>query len=159
MILYHGSNIDIDTIDLERCNRFKDFGRAFYLSAEEKQAMDIAQTRADFLGGKAIVNCFEFDESVLSNDSLRFHSFPHYGLEWAEFVWNNRDEKREILFTHDYDIVYGPIMNDTIGVQMREFRKKNLSLHDFLEGIKYSKGETFQYAFCTTEAIKYLKKL
>ena len=58
------------------------------------------------------------------------------------------------LFTHNFDIVYGPIMNDTIGFQMREFRKRNISLREFLEGIKYSRGETFQYAFCTERAIQ-----
>ena len=58
------------------------------------------------------------------------------------------------LFTHNFDIVYGPIMNDTIGFQMREFRKRNFSLREFLEGIKYSRGETFQYAFCTERAIQ-----
>lgn len=50
-------------------------------------------------------------------------------------------------------------MNDTIGVQMREYRSKNISLREFLEGIKYSRGETFQYAFCTQLAIQYLRKL
>ena len=35
MILYHGSNVQIDAIELRRCNRFKDFGQAFYLSADK----------------------------------------------------------------------------------------------------------------------------
>lgn len=159
MILYHGSNMQINTIDLSCCNRFKDFGQAFYLSADKKQAEEIAQTRADFLGGAPIVNSFEFDEQVLSKGILNYKQFSHYGIEWAQFVWDNRDEKRPILYAHDYDIVYGPIMNDTIGMQMREFRKKHISLQEFLQGIQYSKGETFQYAFCTAQAIKQLHRL
>ena len=159
MILYHGSNVQIDAIELRRCNRFKDFGQAFYLSADKRQAEEIAQTRADFLGGSPIVNSFEFDEQVLSKGILNYKKFHHYGIEWAQFVWDNRDEKRPVLYTHNYDIVYGPIMNDTIGFQMREFRKRNISLREFLEGIKYTRGETFQYAFCTERAIKYLYKL
>ena len=43
MILYHGSNMHIETIELSRCNRFKDFGQAFYLSADKKQAEEIAE--------------------------------------------------------------------------------------------------------------------
>lgn len=31
--LYHGSNIGIEHIDLQRCNPDKDFGRGFYLTA------------------------------------------------------------------------------------------------------------------------------
>ena len=159
MILYHGSNIQIDIIELSRCNRFKDFGQAFYLSTDKKQAEEIAQARADFLGGSPIVNSFEFDEHVLSNGTLYYKHFSKYCIECAQFVWNNRDEKRPNLFTHDYDVVYGPIMNDTIGFQMREYRKRNISLQEFLEGIKYSRGETYQYAFCTQRAIKYLHRL
>lgn len=30
MILYHGSNIIIDVIDLTKSKRYKDFGQAFY---------------------------------------------------------------------------------------------------------------------------------
>ena len=159
MILYHGSNTQIDTIELSRCNRFKDFGQAFYLSADKKQAEEIAQTRADFLGGSPIVNSFEFDEKVLSEGILNYKQFPHYGLDWAQFVWDNRDEKRQVLYSHDYDIVYGPIMNDTIGFQMRKYRDSDISLREFLEGIKYFRGETYQYAFCTKRAIQYLVKL
>ena len=29
MILYHGTNFDIDEIDLEKCAPFKDFGKGF----------------------------------------------------------------------------------------------------------------------------------
>ena len=35
MILYHGSNVMIDKIDLRRSKPYKDFGRGFYLSAEK----------------------------------------------------------------------------------------------------------------------------
>ena len=159
MILYHGSNMQINVIDLSRCNRFKDFGQAFYLSADKNQAEEIAQTRADFLGGEPVVSSFEFDEQLLDTGVLKYKHFSHYGIEWAQFVWDNRDEKRPIFFTHDYDIVFGPIMNDTVGVQMRSYRNRIISLQEFLEGIKYSRGETFQYAFCTQQSIQYLRKL
>lgn len=29
MILYHGSNMAIDTIDLDKCRPYKDFGKGF----------------------------------------------------------------------------------------------------------------------------------
>lgn len=159
MILYHGSNMRIDQIDLNRCNRFKDFGRAFYLSADEGQAMELATNRSEFIGGEPVVNPFQFDESLMHSTELKVKIFDQYSIEWAQFVWNNRDEKRPILFSHDYDIVYGPIMNDTIGYQMREYRMRNISLQDFLKGIKYTKGITFQYAFCTQRAIQSLQRI
>lgn len=33
MKLFHGSNIYVETVDLSKSKRYKDFGKAFYLSA------------------------------------------------------------------------------------------------------------------------------
>lgn len=42
MILYHGSNLDIEEIDLEKSKPNKDFGKGFYLSENESQAKEMA---------------------------------------------------------------------------------------------------------------------
>lgn len=159
MILYHGSNILVDKIDLTKSNKHKDFGQAFYLSDDKGQALKMGEFKVKILNcGSPILSAFDFDESLLgTHSSLNVKIFPSYSLEWAEFVWNNRDEQQE--FHHPYDIVYGPIANDTIGFQMRMFRINGGDLHSFLKGLKYSKGETFQYAFCTDKAINYLRRL
>lgn len=39
MILYHGSNVAIDEIDLSKLRPGKDFGKGFYLSADKQQAI------------------------------------------------------------------------------------------------------------------------
>lgn len=61
MILYHGSNVVIDKIDLEKSKPNKDFGRGFYLSESESQAMDMASFKSMLLGGEAVVTKFEFN--------------------------------------------------------------------------------------------------
>ena len=38
MILYHGTNIHFNDIDLQKSNNNKDFGKGFYLSEDLKQA-------------------------------------------------------------------------------------------------------------------------
>ena len=38
MKLFHGSNMTIDKVDLSKSKKFKDFGQAFYLSAEKEYA-------------------------------------------------------------------------------------------------------------------------
>ena len=48
MTLYHGSTIDIPRIDLSLSKPNKDFGRAFYLSDDRQQALEMAQFRAEF---------------------------------------------------------------------------------------------------------------
>ena len=155
MILYHGSNVAIESIDLTKSKRYKDFGRAFYLSEDREQAIKMAEAKTVQFGGEVCVTTFKFDEDCL--EGLSVMSFPRYSREWAEFVYNNRDEQQD--FHHDYDIVYGPIANDYIGLQIRDYRRQRLTFEQFMQNILYHRGETFQYAFCTEAAIAKLKRI
>ena len=157
MILFHGSNIKIDVIDLTKSKRYKDFGQAFYLSAEEEQARKMAIAKVVQFGGEESVTSFVFNESCLSSNELQVKCFTEYSREWAEFVFNNRDENQDFL--HEYDIVYGPIADDYIGLQIRDFKRNNITFEQFLANIRYHKGITFQYAFCTQKAIEQLVRL
>lgn len=157
MILFHGSNIKIDVIDLTKSKRYKDFGQAFYLSAEEEQARKMAIAKVVQFGGEESVTSFAFNESCLSSNELQVKCFTEYSREWAEFVFNNRDENQDFL--HEYDIVYGPIADDYIGLQIRDFKRNNITFEQFLANIRYHKGITFQYAFCTQKAIEQLVRL
>ena len=155
MLLYHGSNMAIEEIDLAKSRPYKDFGKAFYLSADEEQAREMAKFKMLTGGGEICITVFEFDEQDLN--LLKVKRFEKYTEEWAEFVYNNRDEKQD--FYHDFDLVYGPIANDTVGVQIRDLRERKISFDVFLKNLEYYKGITFQYAFCTPLAISKLKKV
>ena len=58
-----------------------------------------------------------------------------------------------------YDIVYGPIANDKVGLQIRKLKDGSIDKVEFLNRLKYMKGLTFQYYFGTEKSIKYLRKL
>ena len=154
--LYHGSNVCVKNVDLALCNPYKDFGRAFYLTEDKAQAMDVANARVDIFGGEPVINEFLFDEALLSDGTLSFKSFDAYTEEWADFVYQHRDETNVPPYMHGYDVVYGPIANDRVGLQIRNYRLGNISKKEFLRRLKYMKGITFQYAFCTLRAVKNL---
>lgn len=158
MILYHGSNIAIETIDLSKSKPNKDFGKAFYISEQRQQAEEMASFTVDRFGGEPIVTAFEFDERLLMDNQLRIKTFDNYSKEWAEFIFANRDTDSETNL-HNYDIVYGPIADDKVGRQMFNFREGYIDLDEFMRRLNYMKGITFQYAFCTELAISKLKKL
>lgn len=63
MKLYHGSTIDISYVDLAKSKPNKDFGRAFYLSDDEQQALEMAQFRAEFEDAAPVVNVYVYSES------------------------------------------------------------------------------------------------
>lgn len=159
MILYHGSNIDIDKIDLTKSNPYKDFGKGFYLSADKQQAQRMAEQRTSILlEGKPTLNKYQFDETILNDNSLKILCFEEYSEDWANFVLKNRDFNIEQP-CHNYDIVYGPIADDGVTFQLRRYKTGMISLEQLVNELKYSKGITFQYYFGTELAISKLRKL
>lgn len=159
MILYHGSNTEIVEIDLSKCYKYKDFGQAFYLTLDKEQALVVADAKVSIFGGYPVLNAFEFEEHLLFDGMLSYRSFDKYDEEWADFIYRHRDEKQVPPYMHDYDVVFGPIANDRVGMQVRNFREGNIDLAELLKRLEYMKGVTFQYAFCTEKAIRYLKKI
>lgn len=158
MKLYHGSNMEIEKIDLSCSKPNKDFGRAFYLSDVYEQAVEMARFKSVFLGGKEVVTTYEIDETIFMDKTLKFKEFDGYSEEWAHFIYEHRnDEQGRTL--HDFDVVYGPIANDRVGAQINNFRNGYISFDTFIERIKYMKGITFQYAFCTELAISKLVRV
>ena len=55
MLLYHSSNMVIDGIDLAKSRPYKDFGKAFYLSADEEQAREMAKFKVLTGGGEMCI--------------------------------------------------------------------------------------------------------
>ncbi len=157
--LYHGSNVVIDKIDLSRSKRGKDFGCGFYLNPNKSQAMEMAvRTSQRMMEGEPVLNTYLFDESLLNDDSLlSVKEFSEYSVEWAEFILKNRKNLSE-LSVHSYDIVIGPIADDTVGLQMRRFIQGYISIERMIEELRFHKPAV-QYFFGTEKAIGYLKKI
>lgn len=156
--LYHGSNVTIDEIDLCRSRKGKDFGCGFYLNPDKSQALEMAVRTAKRLQeGEPIVNAYLFDENLLTDKDtpLSVKVFEEYSKEWAEFVLMNR---RNMTSTpaHPYDIVIGPIADDTVGLQMRRFMLGYIDIDRMIEELRFHKPAV-QYFFGTEKAISYLR--
>lgn len=156
--LYHGSTVDIEHIDLEKSRPNKDFGRGFYLSEDRQQAWRMGEFKALTEGGSPVMNTYLFDEQLLRSGELKVLIFEGYTREWAEFIFLNRNNPNAEP-AQDYDIVYGPIANDRVGVQIGKYEAGDITLDQFLENLKYIKGVTFQYYFGTERALAKLTKL
>ena len=156
MKLYHGSNVEIESIDLALGRRGKDFGKGFYVNPDYMQAVEFCSSVIRREGvGVPTVTSFDFDESALN--VLNVMRFDGYSKEWAEFILLNRNNTSDVP-AHDYDIVVGPIADDGVGTQIRRLSRGFITFDAFLEELKYSKV-SIQYFFGTEEAIKYLKKI
>lgn len=156
MILYHGSNEDILEIDLSKSRLGKDFGVGFYLTPDQNIARRQAERKYIQLGcGKVNVCAYNWDESGMKD--LQVLRFDGYTIEWANFILKNRQNKSRVNL-HQYDIVIGPIADDTIGFQIRRFQDGIISIGQFMEEIKYH-HVTMQYMFATEQAIATLLRL
>lgn len=158
--LYHGSNVVIDKIDLCRSRKGKDFGCGFYLNPNKAQAMEMAvRTSQRMQEGEPVVNAYLFDDSLLSSECtpLSVKIFEDYSVEWAEFILKNR-KNMDSQPAHSYDIVVGPIANDTVGLQMRRFIQGYIDIERMIKELRFQKP-AIQYFFGTEKAISYLKKI
>lgn len=156
MILYHGTYQQFDSIDLEKCRPFKDFGRGFYLTDLEDQAMKMAVKKSKIFQGSPIILKFEFDETVLSCGELKVLRFVKPDREWAEFIYNNRSRTR--FFNHDYDIVTGPIADDGVAYLLDRYEEGTISLEQLAGELEFKELNN-QYFFGTEKALKYLQRI
>ena len=156
MILFHGTNIDIETIDLSRSLNHKDFGKGFYLTDSRETAIRMATKKARLFGGKATLILYEFDEAALHSD-LKVKVFPEKAtVEWFLFVDANRDRENQQPI-HDYDIIVGPIADDGVVVQITNYRQNIFTAEQAAIGLQ-DKFLDQQYYFGSEKALRYLKK-
>lgn len=163
MILYHGSNLDIQKIELPKCRPNKDFGQGFYLTTIREQAIRMAQRVSKMFGGNAVLNVYEFDDSILKKNKLNIRKFDSPSIEWAKFVITNRNASRiknpqeDNNIDNRLDIVIGPIADDDLVLLFRQFTDGAISVETLVEEMKYKKL-TNQYSFHTENALKCLTK-
>lgn len=157
MILYHGSNIAIDKIDFDKCRPYKDFGKGFYLTEIRHQAERMALRTVKMFKGEPILTCFDFNLEEAVANGLKIRIFNTPDEEWARFIMNNRDINVPQP-CHDYDIVIGPVADDTIARLLRLFTENFISEGQLVKELTFSKV-TSQYFFHTEAAIKMLKRL
>ena len=143
MKLYHGSNVEIDIIDLNRGRRGKDFGKGFYANPDYKQAVEFCSNVIRREGsGVPTVTIFEFEESAL--EPLNVKRFEGYSKEWAEFILMNRSNNSDAP-AHQYDVVIGPIADDGVGTQIRRLMRGFITFDVLkLDTFIYSRSEHLQ---------------
>lgn len=161
MILYHGSNVEIDRIDLSLALPYKDFGRGFYLTSLEHQAGRMAQRVARFRGGEPTVTEFEAPDDLLERADIRTRAFDGVTIEWAHFVINNRNRKfpdpGSPECNHDlkYDVVFGPVGDDDITFLLEQFTAGYITEERLRDGLAFKKASD-QYSFHTQRAVDLL---
>ena len=101
--VYHSGFAKIEVPDLHRGRKNADFGQGFYVSRNEEFARRWARYRR---GETTYINIYELDLQGLKVLELQ------RDRTWFSYIFNNRRHRKDRY--GEYDIIVGPIANDTI---------------------------------------------
>ena len=145
MELYHASKQIVQYPEVRKAKYTKDFSWGFYCTNNIQQAIRWANRGA----GDPVINYYEYEP----NDSLKILKFPEMSDEWLDFIAQCRSGK-----THNYDIVEGPMADDTIFNYVQNFVDGKISREAFWNLAKFKKP-THQISFHTARALTTLSFL
>ena len=143
IIVYHGGSQIVETPEIWITRFNKDFYFGFYCTIMRKQA----ERWATRYGKMGYVNLYEY----CPNERLKMLKFDKMTEEWLDFIAACRIGK-----AHDYDIVEGPMADDTIFNYVQGFIDGKYSRTAFWELAKF-KHPTHQISFHTARALTTLK--
>ena len=158
MTLYHGSDQIIETPELRSSIRTLDFGPGFYTTTNRAQAKNFASkvydraVRAGNSPQGRFISVYELDYEAAEKECaiLRF-DFP--GEAWFDFIIANR---RNTYRGKKYDIIYGPVANDTIYRTLIAFETGALSKQETIAKLK-TRQLCDQMAFTSEKALSFLQ--
>lgn len=137
--LYHGSGESVEFPEIRKTKYTKDYSWGFYCTKSYEQAYRWAERRHE----EGIVNVYSYTE----NSELNILKFDKMTDGWLDFIADCRAGK-----VHDYDVVEGPMADDTIWNFVNEYLSGNISREVFWEYAKF-KHPTHQMSFHTLRAL------
>ena len=139
MILYHASKEIVEFPEVRKTRYTKDFSWGFYCTNNFEQAVRWANRGA----GKPTTNYYSYEP----NDTLSVFKFDSMTDEWLDLIARCRSGE-----THSYDIVEGPMANDTVWNYVNDFLTGRISRKQFwvLAEFRYP---THQISFHTLSAL------
>lgn len=154
MKVYHGSLEQVTKPEMRKPNRTLDYGSGFYTTTSYQQAKDwVFRKMKEQTSAAGFVNVYELDEENMKTmKTLVFHEPSE---EWVDFVMLNR---RQRGFTHDYDVVYGPVANDRVYAAFALYEGNLIDKQTLITGLKTYKLVD-QYLFHTERSLGLLKFL
>lgn len=142
ILLYHGSKEEVIYPEIRITRYTKDFSWGFYCTNNYDQAYRWADRRS----ANGVVNVYRYAE----NPELKILRFPKMTDEWLDFIVKCRAGE-----AHAYDIVEGPMADDTIWDYVNDFSAGRISREAFWALAKF-KYPTHQISFHTVNALRCL---
>lgn len=146
--IYHGGIEIVERPEIRLPNRSLDYGSGFYTTTSYEQAKRLVERRMkDKRVPVGYVNVYEMDDVAMAR--MKSLVFEEPTEEWVDFVMSNRMVRG---FSHDYDIVYGPVADDSVYTQFALYEGEVISMQTLIRELKTYKLVD-QYLFHTQRAL------
>ena len=142
-MLYHASGETVEFPEIRKSKYTKDFSWGFYCTNNYEQAEKWAKRNRK----SPTINYYTYIE----NKDLKILKFEEMNDEWLDFI-----AKCRAGFIHDYDIVEGPMADDTVWNFVNDFLNSEISRDVFWQLAKF-KHPTHQISFHTLKALDCLR--
>lgn len=142
-MIYHAGKEEVEYPHISKAKYTKDFSWGFYCINDYEQAVRWAKRGS----GMPIINYYEFTE----NANLNILKFQEMTDEWLDFIADCRSGK-----LHSYDIVEGPMADDTVWNFVNDYLNQELTREQFWVLAKF-KYPTHQVSFHTISGLDCLK--
>jgi hypothetical protein len=158
MTLYHGSTVIVEHPFLKQSIRSLDFGPGFYTTTNEDQAGEFAgkvyerAIRENKIPAGSFISIYTIDYEKAKN-TLAVLTFDTPDEKWFDFVMANR---RNIYDGPKYDILYGPVANDTVFRTLITYELGEISKQTAIRRLKVKKLFN-QMVFSTEKSLKFLE--
>ena len=143
MELYHGSGQKVEFPEIRKTKYTKDFSWGFYCTKSYEQAYRWAERKHE----NGVVNVYSYTE----NPELKIMKFDKMSDEWLDFI-----AKCRAGMVHEYDIVEGPMADDTIWNFVNDYLNVIINKEVFWEYAKF-KYPSHQISFHSIRALECLK--
>ncbi len=143
MLIYHASKEIVEFPEVRKTKYTKDFSWGFYCTRDYDQAKRWALRGS----GEGIINKYEYTENLELNTLV----FTELTDEWLDFIAHCRAGG-----LHDYDIVEGPMANDTVWNYVNDYIQGIISREQFWVLAKF-KYPTNQISFHTLQALNCIR--
>lgn len=154
LIVYHGSDVIVETPQIICPNRNLDFGRGFYTTTDEVQARQFSKKIARLHNSTTpVISRYEFDwgAAVEACKIQKFEDIPTE--EWLDFVSAHRTGR---YTGEDYDIIIGPVsMNEIYRPIIYLYRDGLISREKAVKALKI-RTTYIQIAFSSLVGLTFL---
>ena len=163
-VLFHGTPVNFNQVDISKSNTYTDFGKGFYLTSILEQAVEWAgrkrMERVAVNNWKSLKNfpltyVLKFELSLEKLKKMNYKIYEGYTTEWLKKVSTCRDRRlsKQNQAQQEFDVTIGPMADNHVGEVLAKYWLGEYDEEETLQMIQFRKPN-MQIAFHTERSLE-----